>query len=80
MAGLRLAGQLGVGRCCNQAFALTTGGQGVLAVFEHFEPTLLARPSPRSYFMKCFSNRTCERFAPFSVSKTDFAFVAGSEM
>jgi len=55
-------------------------GQGVLAVFEHFEPTLLARPSPRSYFMKCFSNRTCERFAPFSVSKTDFAFVAGSEM
>src|SRR5438552_15731807 len=63
-----------------QAFALTTGGQGVLAVFEHFERTLLARPSPRSYFMKCFSNRTCERFAPFSVSKTDFAFVAGSEM
>ena len=59
-----------------QAFALTTGGQGVLAVFEHFERTLLARPSPRSYFMKCFSNRTCERFPPFSVSKTDFAFVA----
>jgi hypothetical protein len=31
-------------------------------------------------FVKYFSNKSCERFAPSSVKTTDFALVAGSEM
>ncbi len=31
-------------------------------------------------FVKYFSNRSCDRFAPSSVKTTDFALVAGSEM
>jgi hypothetical protein len=31
-------------------------------------------------FAKYFSNKSCDRCAPSSVSSTDFAFVAGSEM
>jgi len=31
------------------------------------------------YFVKYFSKRSCDRFAPSSVKMTDFAFVAGSE-
>jgi len=32
------------------------------------------------YFVKYFSNSSCDLFAPASVNKIDFAFVAGSEM
>jgi hypothetical protein len=34
----------------------------------------------QTYFAKYFSKSSCDRFAPASVNKTDFAFVAGSEM
>jgi len=42
MAGLRLAGQLGVGRCCNQAFALRTQIVSDMAIFRQLTPPLPA--------------------------------------
>jgi hypothetical protein len=33
-----------------------------------------------AYFVKYFSNSSFDRFAPSSVSRIDFAFVAGFEM
>lgn len=37
-------------------------------------------PASLSYFVKYFSNSCLERSAPSSVSTTDLAFVAGSEI
>src|SRR6266851_2920710 len=59
--------------CCYQAIVLaigpwSTGGN-------HLQSTLpLAKGSVETYFVKYFSNRSCDRFAPSSVSRTDFAF------
>jgi hypothetical protein len=50
------------------------------SVWDRCDDALEAHDGSYVDFVKYFSNRSCDRFAPSSVKTTDFAFVAGSEM